>query len=50
MKTTLMKYLAALGLLSVLTVGVATSSFAQRHDPNCIPEYDSSGAQRAPYC
>jgi hypothetical protein len=49
-KTTLMKYLAAIGLVSALAVGAATSSFAQRHDPSCIPQYDSSGAQTAPYC
>ena len=33
-----------------LALGVATSSFAQRHDPTCIPHYDTSGAQTAPYC
>ena len=50
MKTPAMKYLGALGLAAVLTLAAATSSFAQRHDPNCIPQYDTSGAQTAPYC
>jgi hypothetical protein len=49
-KTTVMKYLTPIGLVSALAVGAATSSFAQRHDPSCIPQYDSSGAQTAPYC
>jgi hypothetical protein len=49
MKTLAMKYLGA-GLAAVLTLTAASSSFAQRHDPNCIPQYDSSGAQTAPYC
>jgi hypothetical protein len=50
MKTLVMKYIGALGLAAVLTLTAASSSFAQRHDPNCIPQYDSSGAQTAPYC
>jgi hypothetical protein len=50
MKTRVAKYLGALGLGVVLALTAATSSFAQRHDPNCIPQYDSSGAQTAPYC
>ncbi|HET7253897.1 MAG: hypothetical protein ACXU85_01990 [Xanthobacteraceae bacterium] len=50
MKTRVMKYLGALGLGAALVLSAATASFAQRHDPNCIPQYDSSGAQMAPYC
>jgi hypothetical protein len=47
MKTTLMKTLVALGLVSALAVTAATSSLAQR---NCIQQYDSSGAPTGPYC
>jgi hypothetical protein len=50
MKTVIAKYLGAVGLGAVLTLSAVTASFAQRHDPNCIPQYDSSGAQTAPYC
>ena len=35
----------ALGAVAVSLTG-ATASFAQQ----CIPHYDSSGAQTAPYC
>jgi hypothetical protein len=42
--------LALAGGLALSTVAVsltgATASFAQ----HCIPHYDSSGAQTAPYC
>jgi hypothetical protein len=50
MKTVIAKYLGAVGLGAALALSAATASFAQRHDPNCIPQYDSSGAQTAPYC
>jgi hypothetical protein len=50
MKTLAKRYLGALGLAAVLALTAATPSFAQRHDPNCIPHYDTSGAQTAPYC
>jgi hypothetical protein len=50
MKTLAMKYLGALGLAAVLAMTAVTSSYAQRHDPSCIPQYDDSGAQMAPYC
>jgi hypothetical protein len=50
MNTFVMKFLGAVGLAAVLAVTAVTSSYAQRHDPNCIPQYDTSGAQVAPYC
>jgi hypothetical protein len=50
MKTPVLKYVSALGIVAALALTAATSSFAQTHDPNCIPHYDSSGAQTAPYC
>jgi hypothetical protein len=50
MKTPIAKYLGAIGLGAVLALTAASPSFARRHDPNCIPHYDSSGAQTAPYC
>jgi hypothetical protein len=50
MKTRVMRYLGAIGLGAALMLGAATSSFARPNDPSCIPQYDSSGAQMAPYC
>ncbi len=50
MKTLVVRYLGALGLGTALALGAATYSSAQPRDPNCIPQYDSSGAQMAPYC
>jgi len=58
MKTTVMKlafakFAIALALVGSVALGAvavsltgATASFAQQ----CIPHYDSSGAQTAPYC
>jgi hypothetical protein len=53
MKTTMMKLGAALGLAGALALGAATASLAQNpysQQNSCIPQYDSSGAQKAPYC
>ena len=50
MKTRVMRYLGALGLGAALALSAATASFAGPHDPGCIPQYDTSGAQMAPYC
>jgi hypothetical protein len=49
MKTTVMKIAAALGIASALVMSVTSVSFAQKNT-SCIPHYDSSGAQTAPYC
>jgi hypothetical protein len=50
MSTFVMKFLGAVGLAVMLATTAVTSSYAQRHDPSCIPQYDTSGAQVAPYC
>ena len=50
MRTLIARYAGAIGLGAVLALTAASASFAQRHNPNCIPHYDSSGAQAAPYC
>lgn len=50
MSTLVMKFLGAVGIAAVLAATAVTSSYAQRQDPNCIPQYDTSGAQVAPYC
>jgi hypothetical protein len=51
MKTSMMKLAAALGLAGALALGATTASFAgPPHGSACIPQYDSSGAQTAPYC
>jgi hypothetical protein len=49
MKSAAMRFLAALGIAGALVMAVTSVSFAQRNT-NCIPHYDSSGAQTAPYC
>jgi len=49
MKSAAMRFLAALGIASALVMSVTSVSFAQRNT-SCIPHYDSSGAQTAPYC
>jgi hypothetical protein len=46
MNTSATRFLTALGLAGILALSAATS-FAQRQ---CIPHYDSSGAQTEPYC
>jgi hypothetical protein len=45
-----MKFMAALGFLGALALTLPGGSFAQGPDGRCIPQYDSSGAQKAPYC
>ena len=54
MTTTVTKFAIALATLGGIALSVAavsltgaTASYAQRQ---CIPHYDSSGAQQAPYC
>ena len=49
MKSAAMRFLAALGIAGALVMSATSVSFAQRNT-NCIPHYDSSGAQTAPYC
>lgn len=53
MKTTVTKLAIALALAvgvalgaAAVSLGGATASLAQQ----CVPQYDSSGAQMAPYC
>ena len=45
MKTLVVRLVATL----VLALA-ATTAFAQSRPPSCIPQYDVSGAQTAPYC
>lgn len=54
MKSMVMKFAIVLGVAGGLALGAAavsltgaSASFAQSQ---CIPQYDSSGAQMAPYC
>ena len=49
MNSAAMRFLAALGIASALVMSVTSVSFAQRNT-DCIPYYNSSGAQTAPYC
>jgi hypothetical protein len=46
MKTLAVRLVAML----VLALATTTASFAQSRPPACIPQYDASGAQIAPYC
>jgi hypothetical protein len=51
MKSSLLNYVVAAALAAVVALGAATASFAQRaQDRTCVPQYDTSGAQTAPYC
>jgi hypothetical protein len=50
MRTTAINLLRALGLAAVLAAAAAGAALAQPSDPDCVPQYDSSGAQTAPYC
>jgi hypothetical protein len=50
MKARVMTYLGALGVAALLAMTAITSSYAGPRDPSCIPQYDTSGAQTAPYC
>jgi len=60
MQTTVMKLAIALAVAggvalsaAAVSLGGATASFAQwqpQSQSQCIPHYDSSGAQTAPYC
>jgi hypothetical protein len=51
MKTSLKKIVATLGIAAALAMTATSFSFAQSRPNNgCIPQYDSSGAQTAPYC
>jgi hypothetical protein len=58
MQTTVTKLAIALAVAggvalsaAAVSVGGATASFAQsRPQSQCIPQYDTSGAQMAPYC
>jgi hypothetical protein len=36
--------------LALALAAAATVSFAQSRPQSCIPHYDTSGAQAAPYC
>jgi hypothetical protein len=42
------KLLTALGLAAAFIV--PSVSFGQSRPPSCVPHYDSSGVQTAPYC
>jgi hypothetical protein len=46
MKTFVVTLVATLALALATT----TAAFAQSRPPSCIPQYDASGAQIAPYC
>src|SRR5262249_22204950 len=46
MKTLVVRLVATL----VLALEATTAAFAQSRPPSCIPQYDVSGAQIAPYC
>jgi hypothetical protein len=50
MKTRVMTYLGTLGVAALLAMTAVTSSYAGPRDSSCIPQYDTSGAQTAPYC
>jgi hypothetical protein len=51
MKNSVAKLVTALALLvGALVLTLPSASVAQNRGNSCIPQYDSSGAQTAPYC
>jgi len=55
MQTTMTKFAIALAVaggvaLSAVAVSLTSASAQPRWQGQCIPQYDSSGAQVAPYC
>ncbi len=60
MKTSMMKYVGAIGLAGALALMAATSSFAQIRTgeeggkgypfPYCVPQDESSGLRQSLYC
>jgi hypothetical protein len=50
MKSSVMKFLTALGFAGALALALPSASWGQNQGSSCIPHYDSSGAQKAPYC
>jgi hypothetical protein len=44
------RYAVKLAAALALALAATTVGFAQSRPPSCIPQYDSSGAQTAPYC
>jgi hypothetical protein len=51
MKSSVTIFVTALALLAgALALSLPSASFAQPRGNACIPHYDSSGAQTAPYC
>ena len=51
MKSSVTTFVTALALLAgALALSLPSASFAQGRGNTCIPHYDSSGAQTAPYC
>ena len=44
------KSVVKLMALALALATTATVAFAQRPPRDCIPQYDTSGAQTAPYC
>jgi hypothetical protein len=51
MKSSVTTFVTALASLAgALALSPPSASFAQSRGNACIPHYDSSGAQTAPYC
>ena len=51
MKSSVMKFATVLSLLvGALAFALPSASLAQNRGNTCVPHYDSSGAQTAPYC
>jgi hypothetical protein len=42
--------IAAAGMALAVTLSAVTAAFAQQAPNTCVPQYDNSGAQIAPYC
>jgi hypothetical protein len=50
MKSSVMTFLTALAFMGTLALALPSASLGQNQGSACTPHYDSSGAQKPPYC
>jgi hypothetical protein len=50
MKSSIMTFLTALAFTGTLALALPGASLGQNQGSACAPHYDSSGAQKPPYC
>jgi len=50
MKSSVMTFLTALAFIGTFALALPSASLGQNRGSACTPQYDSSGAQKPPYC